>query len=512
MEEYEMGFMKTSLSVLVPVYNEQHLVYTSLQRLKILDTSPHLERAEVIIVDDCSKDESARVIETFKQEQTGDSDSKIKWLFIRHDQNRGKGQAVKTALERATSEISVIHDADLEYHPKDLLRIVKVFIEEEADAVYGSRFAGAEVRRVLLFRHELGNKFLTFLCNLVTNLNLTDMETCYKAVRTQLLKSMPIESNDFRIEPELTIKLAKRHARIFEVPITYSGRTYEEGKKINWRDGLRALLAIVKFAMSDSIYQRDIYGSDILARLSRARNFNVWMAETIRGYCGNRVLEIGSGVGNLTRQLIPRIKYVASDINPLYVQTLEALSNDRPYVKTAYCDVTDVSSFPRDEEGYDTVICLNVIEHVENDRMALANIKSVLGAGGTAIILVPQGQWNFGTLDQVLGHQRRYSKESLRNLAADCGFAVKKIVEFNRVGTPAWFVNGKILQRRVFGLFQIWMLDLLTPVFRVIDPILPFPGLSLIAVLERSADSQAKASAGVQNLDQEQAVMEAAGG
>jgi len=475
---------RTSLSVLVPVYNEQYLIYTSLERLKILDTSPYLERVEVIVVDDGSNDGSPGVIERFKQEQTGDVGSKVAWYFLRHEKNSGKGQAIKTALERATCEISVIHDADLEYHPKDLLRMVKVFVEEEADAVFGSRFAGGEVRRVLFFRHELGNRFLTFLTNLVTNLNISDMETCYKAVRTQLFKSIPIEANDFRIEPELTIKLAKRHARIFEVPINYSGRTYEEGKKINWRDGVRALHAIIKFALSDKIYHRDVYGSHLLARLSRASNFNIWKAETIRSYCRNSILEINSGVGHLTRKLIPRLKYVASDTNPLYLQTLEALSSDRPYLKTGYCDVTDISSFPRLEEGYDTVVCLNVIEHVNDDRAALTNIKSVLSAGGTAIILVPQGQWNFGTLDHALGHQRRYSKVSLRQLAEDCGFIVKEIREFNRVGTPAWFINGKILHRRVFGLFQIWMLDALTPVFRVIDSLLPFPGLSIIAILE----------------------------
>jgi SAM-dependent methyltransferase len=258
-----------------------------------------------------------------------------------------------------------------------------------------------------------------------------------------------------------------------------------EGKKINWRDGVRALLAILKFAFSDRIYQRDVYGSHILARLSRAPKFNIWMADTIRSYCGNRVLEISSGVGNLTRKLMPRIRYVASDVNPLHFQTLEALSSDRPYMKTSYCDVTDISSFPRLEEDYDTVICFNVIEHVENDRVALGNIRSVLADGGTAIVLVPQGQWNFGTLDKVLGHQRRYSKDSLRKLAQDCGFIVKEILDFNRVGTPAWFVNGKILYRTAFGLLQIWMLDLLTPVFRLIDPVFPFPGLTLIAVLER---------------------------
>ena len=138
----------------------------------------------------------------------------------------------------ADGEYAVIHDADLEYHPKDILRMVDVFVREGADAVFGSRFAGGESRRVLLFRHQIGNKLLTFLTNLVTNLNLTDMETCYKAVRTDLLRSIPIVSNDFRLEPELTIKLAKREARIFEVPICYSGRTYQEGKKIGWRDGV----------------------------------------------------------------------------------------------------------------------------------------------------------------------------------------------------------------------------------------------------------------------------------
>jgi glycosyltransferase involved in cell wall biosynthesis len=477
--------MKTSLSVLVPVYNEEHLVYASLERLTILDTSDLLERVEVIVVNDCSTDGSQAVLDRFKSERTGREDSKIRWTFLRHETNGGKGQAIRTALSHATCDISVIHDGDLEYHPKDLLRIVDVFQQEHADAVYGSRFAGGAVRRVLLYRHELGNKFLTFLSNLVTNLNLSDMETCYKAVRTPLLKSIPLVSNDFRLEPELTIKLAKRQAQIFEIPISYSGRNYSEGKKIDWRDGLRALLAIVRFSFSDMIYQRDEYGSQILVRLSRAPRFNAWMAETIRRYCGQRLLEIGSGVGNLTRKLVPRTQYVASDINPLYLDALSGMSVERPYLKASYCDVTDIASFPRLEPGYDTVVCLNVIEHLESDRDALSNIRTVLADGGTAVILVPHNQWNYGTLDVVLGHYRRYTKESLRRVAEDAGFSVKDIFEFNRVGTPAWFLNGKILRRRTFGLFQIWMLDTLTPLFRRIDSLLPFPGLSLIAVLER---------------------------
>jgi glycosyltransferase involved in cell wall biosynthesis len=473
----------TSLSVLVPVYNEQHLVATSLERLKVLETSAHLDRVEVIVVDDCSKDDTPAILERFRQSLA--PGGKLSWIFLRHEKNGGKGKAIQTALDRATCELTVIHDADLEYHPRDLLRIVRVFAEEQADAVFGSRFAGGEARRVLLYRHQLGNKLLTFLCNLATNLNLTDMETCYKAVRTELFKSIPIVSNDFRLEPELTIKLAKRGARIFEVPISYSGRTYAEGKKINWKDGFAALWAILRFAVSDAIYKRDEYGSEILARLSRAPRFNAWMADTIRPYCGQHVLEIGSGVGNLTQRLIPRRKYVASDINPLYLQTLARLRPDRPYLQASYTDVSDLASFPSEEGPFDTVICLNVIEHVADDRASLNNIRSVLESHGKAIVLVPQGQWNFGSLDEVLGHHRRYSEESLRRLGEDCGFDVRQILLFNRVGTPAWWLNGRVLRRRTFGLGQILMLNTLTPLFRRIDRFLPFPPLSLIAILEK---------------------------
>jgi glycosyltransferase involved in cell wall biosynthesis len=321
-----------SLSVLVPVYNEQHLVEASLSRLEVLETSPVLSRIEVIVVDDCSKDRTPEILKRLatSRKELKDKKSKIDWTFLRHEKNGGKGKAIQTALAKATCDITVIHDADLEYHPEDLLKIVDVFEKERADAVFGSRFAGAEVRRVLMYRHELGNRLLTFLTNVVTDLNLTDMETCYKAVRTDLLKSIPIVSNDFRLEPELTIKLSKRGARLFEVPIRYSGRTYQEGKKIGWRDGVKALTAIAKFAASDDVFTADEYGSATLARLSRAPRFNQWMADFIRPHVGQKVLEIGSGIGNLTTQLVPRHQYVATDINPLYLHSLKALEKDRP--------------------------------------------------------------------------------------------------------------------------------------------------------------------------------------
>jgi glycosyltransferase involved in cell wall biosynthesis/SAM-dependent methyltransferase len=487
-----------SVSVLVPVYNEQHLVAECLNRLALLAHCEFLSSIEVIVIDDGSTDGTPQVLAGFARAQgsplSNPTAQRINWSFYRHPRNLGKGAAIRTAIEKAANEISVVQDADLEYHPRDLMKILSVFVEQDADAVFGSRFASGGTRRVLLFRHELGNRFLTFLCNLITNLNLTDVWTGYKAIRTKLLKSVPIVANDFRLEPEITIKLAKREARIFEVPISYFGRSYEEGKKIGWRDGVLALWAMLRCAIADDIYQADEHSSQILARLARAPRFNAWMADTIRAYCGERVLEIGSGIGSLTRRLIPRTKYVASDINPLYLQTLANLGVDRPYVQTAYCDVTDLSSFPRIDAEYDTVICLNVIEHVDDDRAALLNINRVLARSGRAIILVPQGPRNLGTLDEVLGHRRRYTRQSLTALAAECGFDVSTMIEFNRIGTLAWFLNGKVLRRRSFGLGQIWLLDLLTPVFRRLDAVLPLPPLSLIAVLERTSSQESVTS------------------
>jgi SAM-dependent methyltransferase len=184
---------------------------------------------------------------------------------------------------------------------------------------------------------------------------------------------------------------------------------------------------------------------------------------------------------------VPRDTYVASDVNPLYLQTLRQLATDRPYLEVTLTDVTRGVSFPRIPGGFDTVVCLNVIEHVDDDRGALENIRAVLADGGKAIVLVPQDPRMFGTLDEVLGHKRRYTEESLRAVAADAGFEVAELLRFNRVGTPAWWLNGKVLRRRHFGLAQIAALNLLTPIFRRVDALLPFPPLSLIAVLRPAA-------------------------
>jgi glycosyltransferase involved in cell wall biosynthesis len=478
----------TTLSIIVPVYNEQYLVQASLNRLQVLGESPLLSRIKVIVVDDHSTDQTEVSLKQFQKSWEANPWSpKFEWIFLHHEQNQGKGAAIRTGLEYVDTELVVIHDADLEYHPRDLLKMIPLFLEEDADAVFGSRFLAGEFKRALFFRHALGNSFLTFLCDLVCDLNITDMETCYKMVRTSLLRSIPLESCDFRIEPELTIKLAKRGARIFEVPISYSGRTYQEGKKINWKDGLLALGAILKYAVSDQIYTADKYGSEILARLNRAPRFTRWMADTVRPYIGKRVLEIGAGIGNMTLNLTPQPVYWATDINPLYLDSLRKLCSTRPYLHVAYIDVTDPTSFPTDQL-FDTVICLNVIEHVRDDVAALRNIRNVLEDKGRAIVLVPQGPNLYGSLDQVLGHYRRYTREQLISVGVEAGFHVQDILEFNRAGVLGWWLNGRVLKQKNFGLLQIKMLNLLVPLFRRMESWLPLPPLSLIAVFEKIPD------------------------
>jgi glycosyltransferase involved in cell wall biosynthesis len=478
----------TSLSVLVPAYNEQYLVETSLSRLKILAESPLLHSVQVIVVDDGSKDATPDALARFRRSLESESrDSKIQWLWLQHEKNAGKGAAIRTALTRVESELVVIHDADLEYHPQDLLQMVELFLYEDADAVFGSRFMSGGYKRALFFRHALGNKFLTFLCDMVSDLNLTDMETCYKMVRADLLKSIPLESSTFDVEPELAIKLAKRGARIFEVPISYSGRTYREGKKIGWKDGARALWAILHYGMSSRIYTEDARGGEILERLNRAPRFTKWMADVVRPYVGDRVLEIGAGIGNMSINLMPRTVYWATDVNPFYLNYLETLRPSRPYLHVAYTDGMKGESFPAGQD-FDTIVCLNVVEHIADDASALRNIHDTLAEGGTAIVLVPFGPKLYGSLDEVLGHCRRYTEEQLATVAQQSGFHVEQILKFNRPGVPAWWLNGKILRRKTFGMGQIRLLNLLTPIFRLIDSWLPLPPLSIVAILRKQSD------------------------
>ena len=461
------------ISVLVPLYNEEEYVGASIERV-LKATLPDGFSLEVVVTDDGSTDGSVEVVERLAHQY-----SQIR--LVRHPVNRGKGSAVRTALEHARGEFAIIHDADLEYDPKDFIKLLQPLVDGHADAVYGSRFQVAGERRVLYFWHAMANYLLTTLCNMASNLNLTDMETCYKAFRTGLARSIPLRSERFGIEPEITIKLAQRNVRIYEVPINYHGRTYEEGKKIGLWDAVKATLVVLRYWVN-----RDIYvdaGARILDTLAHTPRFNEWMADTIRPFAGSRILELGAGIGNLTRKLSPRRSlYVASDIDAEHLARLRTRFQNRPNLEIRRCDLANSEDFAPFAGRFDTVICLNVVEHVEDDMLALRNITSALQAGGRAIVLVPQGQSIYGTLDEVLGHFRRYSEEELRKKMEAAGLQVERIVRFNRVTRPGWYVNGKLLRKRSFGGFQLWVFDRLVGLWRLMDPILPWKPVSIIAI------------------------------
>jgi len=222
------------LSVIIPVYNERSTIIEILRRVQMVD----IEK-EIIVVDDCSSDGTREILETRIRGQTEIG------LFSQ-DSNQGKGAALARGFREARGDIVLVQDADLEYDPAEYPRLLAPILSDDADVVYGSRFTGSP-RRVLYFWHSLGNRFLTLFSNMLSNLNLTDMETCYKVFRREIIQSIRIESKRFGFEPEITAKLSKMRVRIYEVPISYHGRSYEEGKKISWTDGVAAFWHILKF-------------------------------------------------------------------------------------------------------------------------------------------------------------------------------------------------------------------------------------------------------------------------
>jgi glycosyltransferase involved in cell wall biosynthesis len=232
----------TKLSIVIPAYNEGKTVHLILDKIRQVELRGNIQK-EVILVNDCSKDDTEAAILRY---QANNPDLPLR--YYRHKVNKGKGAALHTGIRHATGEYVIIQDADLEYNPVEYNILLQPVQDGFADVVYGSRFMGGKPHRVLFFWHTIGNKFLTFLSNMCTNLNLTDMETCYKLFRTATLQAITLRENRFGFEPEVTAKIARvPNIRIYEVGISYYGRTYAEGKKINWKDGFRAIYCIAKY-------------------------------------------------------------------------------------------------------------------------------------------------------------------------------------------------------------------------------------------------------------------------
>jgi glycosyltransferase involved in cell wall biosynthesis len=236
--------MINKLSIIIPAYNEGNTIHFILNKVKNVTLLNDIAK-EVIIVNDCSKDNTEEAVKHYMQ-----NNPELDIQYYKHEVNMGKGAALHTGISKATGQYLIIQDADLEYDPNEYNLLIKPVIDGFADVVYGSRFMGGKPHRILFFWHTIGNRFLTFISNMFTNLNLTDMETCYKLVNTEIIQGLTLREKRFGFEPEVTCKLSRiPKIRIYEVGISYYGRTYEEGKKIGWRDGFRAIFCILKYGM-----------------------------------------------------------------------------------------------------------------------------------------------------------------------------------------------------------------------------------------------------------------------
>lgn len=235
-------FTVSKLSIVIPAYNEGKTIHLILDKVKDVQLSGDIQK-EIIIVNDCSKDDTEEAVKRYHE-----SNANLNIQYFKHEVNKGKGAALHTGIKLATGDVVIIQDADLEYDPQEYNILIKPIVDGFADVVYGSRFMGGKPHRILFFWHTIGNKFLTALSNAMTNLNLTDMETCYKVFKRDIVQSLELQEKRFGFEPEVTARISRiPKIRIYEVGISYYGRTYEEGKKIGWKDGFRAIYCILKY-------------------------------------------------------------------------------------------------------------------------------------------------------------------------------------------------------------------------------------------------------------------------
>lgn len=456
------------LSVVVPCYNERATVAELLRRVKEVPVDK-----EIIVVDDASSDGSRDIVASLAGQ----------WPEIRQilqGKNQGKGAAIRRGIAEARGDVVVIQDADLEYDPSEYPKLIQPILDGHADVVFGSRFEGYP-RRVMLYWHRLGNTFLTFLSNMTTNLDLTDMETCYKAFRRDVIQSIPIRSDRFGFEPEITAKVAKRGYRIFEVPISYYGRDYWEGKKINWKDGFSAIWTILRYGLFwDHSSEPRTFRT--IRRRGRLKRYNRWIWERMQPFVGQRVLEVGAGSGTMTRFLYGRELIVATDKETPYLDRLRNAFRRRPGIIVERLDLDSDETLDLSRYSLDTVTLINVLEHTNDDQAALRRVNQMLVPGGRVIVFVPAGKELYGSLDRGIGHQRRYERDELIEKLKAAGFELEHVSYQNRISRIAWRINSKLLGRTALPSAQSRLFDYFVPLFRFLEGECPPIGLSLIAV------------------------------
>ncbi|MFP3881053.1 MAG: glycosyltransferase [Actinomycetota bacterium] len=453
------------LSVLMPVYNESRTLRTIVA--KVL-ASPVDAEIELVCVDDCSKDDSLAILH-----ELAEADSRIR--VIAQSVNLGKGKAIRTAIGHMTGDVGIIQDADLEYDPNEYPLVLAPLLEGRADAVYGSRFASSEQRRVLFFWHALGNKLLTLMSNMANDLNLTDMETCYKAVRADVLKELRLTSDRFGLEPEITARLAQWGARIYEVPISYHGRTYAEGKNIGWRDGMEALWLIFKFRLLDT---RATNEDSVVTRqsLGSAPRFRRWILSSFDDYLRDTVLEINAGPGHTTSHLLDARRLIVSDEELVHVESLR-----RRFGHLENVEVMTSEELDHSDVRVSSALVFDGLQRAGEPKEFLASVASHVESGGHVLIQVPAGPELFGPTDRAAGHVKRFDRQDIEDVVRAAGLELVDIAEVNRLGALGWRLHHWLGKGRITT-SEARLFDLLVPLVRSLDPIFPGRGLSLLVV------------------------------
>ena len=472
-----IGRLPAKLSILIPVYNERAVVERSLGLVLAAPLPEGLER-ELVVVDDCSTDGTSAILERFAAQHP-------QIRLFRHAVNQGKGAAVRTAIGHAQGDFCLVQDADLEYDPAEYPVLLAPLLSGRADAVFGSRYLAGEQRRVLPFWHSMINLVLTLVSNMFSNLHLTDMETCYKVFRTDILKSIPIRSNRFGFEPEITMKCAKRKLRIYEVPISYHGRTYEEGKKIGWKDGVKALGVVFHFWLIDDLYQES-YGRNYLNTMTGTPAYLGWLVSLVRPQLGDRVIELGAALGSLSGMLMgKRLRYLAGEKDALHLHSLRNRFLRTPNVEVRELDPDSPEGFSDLKDSFDTGLLLKTIEYSDNPNACLARMRDCLVPGGRLIISAPLGGQRLARLDLGMGYKRRFSAAELRQLLAQSGFTVEQERSINKIGRLAWSL-GTLIGASRLNKVTLKIFDKLVWLWRLLDPILPWSGLNLIIVARKN--------------------------